>query len=571
MAELDVAIIGGGPGGSTTGVLLKKYNPGLKVGIFERETFPRDHIGESLLPPISALLTEMGVWDEIESAGFPIKLGATYTWGKSVEPWVFGFLPEEDLPSEMPRPAAYDGWRVATAFQVDRAPYDEILLRRAATLGCEVRQGTRVAAVRRTGDRVDSLELESGERVTARHYVDASGNVGILRRAMDVKVEVPTLLKNVAFWDYWENPEWAGDADAVATRVHIRSLSFGWLWLIRIGPTRASVGLVCNAEYYKTCGKRPEDLFHEAVMSQPFVARRLEGATCRGTMEATNDWSYVVDRTFGENWFLVGEVAGFADPILSAGLTLTHYGARELAYSILELERGEHERGWLLNRFDELQKRRVRQHIRFAEFWYSANGIFENIRENCSAIAKDAGLKLNPADAFRWLSFGGLTDDVPGQAGIGGLDLSGVKQVMARFTGGKASWAVDGKNIFKLNLAGATATTVGQLVEGRIERVPCWVRGENKLAATGQQARLIEALQASPDLDRILGYLRMTPATARQGIMQDREFITAIQSLEAMAAAYWVTCEVRKDRPILNVTTPEEGLFLYTDRSGALA
>jgi flavin-dependent dehydrogenase len=50
------------------------------------------------------------------------------------------------------------------------------------------------------------------------------------------------------------------------------------------------------------------------------------------------------DRTVGENWFLVGEAAGFADPILAAGMTLAHTGARELAYTILALEQEKHDR-----------------------------------------------------------------------------------------------------------------------------------------------------------------------------------------------------------------------------------
>ena len=47
--QYDVAIIGGGPSGATVGALAKRYAPGLKVLILEREAFPRDHIGESLL------------------------------------------------------------------------------------------------------------------------------------------------------------------------------------------------------------------------------------------------------------------------------------------------------------------------------------------------------------------------------------------------------------------------------------------------------------------------------------------------------------------------------------------
>ncbi len=135
--RFDVAIIGGGPAGATTGALLKKYNPSLDVVILEREIFPRDHIGESLLPPTSAILFEMGCWDKIDGAGFPIKIGATYRWGKSPELWDFEFFPAGEYRDE-PRPAPFQGQRRLTALQVDRSIYDKILLDRAAELGCEV-------------------------------------------------------------------------------------------------------------------------------------------------------------------------------------------------------------------------------------------------------------------------------------------------------------------------------------------------------------------------------------------------------------------------------------------------
>src|SRR5688572_29327694 len=123
----DVAIIGGGPGGSTTGSLLKKYRPTLKVCIFEKEKFPREHIGESQLPPIGDVLAEMGCWDKVEAANFPIKIGATFRWGRTPELWDFEFLPLKDFKPEA-RPAKYEGQRRQTAWQVERAIYDDILL-----------------------------------------------------------------------------------------------------------------------------------------------------------------------------------------------------------------------------------------------------------------------------------------------------------------------------------------------------------------------------------------------------------------------------------------------------------
>ena len=93
----DVAIIGGGPAASTVGTLLRKYQPSIRVGIFEKEKFPRDHIGESQLPPISAVLAEMGCWDKVEAANFPIKVGATFRWGAQKEIWDFEFLSLNDF------------------------------------------------------------------------------------------------------------------------------------------------------------------------------------------------------------------------------------------------------------------------------------------------------------------------------------------------------------------------------------------------------------------------------------------------------------------------------------------
>lgn len=560
----DVAIIGGGPGGSNTAALLKKYRPGLSILILEKEVFPREHVGESQLPPISAVLHEMGCWEKVEAAGFPVKIGATYTWGRTTDPWVFGFLPDEDVPADPKRPGVYENWRVQTAFQVDRAIYDKIMLDHARSMGVEVREGTRVAEILRTGDRVDGLKLESGEVVTARYYVDSSGAAAILRRAMGVAVDAPTLLRNVAFWDYWTDENWAKEPDTSVTRVHIRSLPYGWIWFIRLSPTRTSIGLVCPAEYYRSCGKSYTELYHEALRTEKEIARRTRTATSRNKVEATTDWSFVVDRLFGENWFLVGECSGFADPILAAGLTLTQTGARELAYTILELERGELDRSWLLAHYDEVQKRRVVQHMRFAEYWYSANGIFEDIRENCTRIAADAGLRLNPADAFRWLSQGGLADDIPGQVGIGGLDVAGVKQVMNRFTGGKASWTINGMNVFKLNLNGAKEGWSAKLDAGRITRIRSYERGPYRLYHAGLHGLLIDILGQTSDLQEIMASLRRGLARTHEPAHVPLAVNQAMQVLEVMANDYWVTCSVKKGKPTLDISTPVEGALIHT-------
>src|SRR5436190_2217038 len=252
--QYDVAIIGGGPGGSTLATLLRKYDPSKRVIILEKEKFPRDHVGESQLPVISSVLHEMGCWDKVEAADFPVKIGATFRWGKNPELWDFDFLPGKEFRDE-PRPAKYQGQRLRTAFQVDRAIYDTILIRHAESMGAEVREETQVIDIRHEGDRVTGFELRSGEVITAKHYVDASGHIGVMRRAMGVESEIPTHLQNIAMWYYWQNAEWATHIGVGGTRIQVMSLSDGWIWFIPLGPTRTSLGFVCPQEYYKQSGK----------------------------------------------------------------------------------------------------------------------------------------------------------------------------------------------------------------------------------------------------------------------------------------------------------------------------
>jgi flavin-dependent dehydrogenase len=489
----DVAIIGGGPAGSTTASILKKYNPGLSVAVFERETFPRDHIGESLLPPISQVLYEMGAWDKIEAANFPIKVGATYRWGRRPELWDFEFVPVETFKDEE-RPAKFEGPRRATAFQVDRSIYDMILLDHAAELGTEVRQNTKIAKVSRDGNRVTGLTLASGEEVTAKYYVDASGNSGIFSRAMNVKCDYPSTLRNIAIYDYWQNAEWAVKIGVGGTRIQVLSLGYGWIWFIPLGPTRTSIGLVIPAEYYKESGKRPEELYLEALTQEPIVAALTRNATAEGKLQTTRDWSFLAERHAGDNWFLVGECAGFADPIMSAGVTMAHLSARQLAYTILELERGELDGNWLKEEFSHRQTQRIQTHIRFADYWYTANEQFRELKQFTTRLAEDMGLELSPENAWDWIARGGFIDEDL-NIGSGGWSLAGWR-ASSGFLGDLAfDSPLDQNNVIKLNLRGATWKESSAYESGRVRKIPCYVREGKVLPIRDELEILVNILQ----------------------------------------------------------------------------
>jgi flavin-dependent dehydrogenase len=523
------------------------------VLIIEKARFPRDHVGESQLPTIGPILHEMGVWDKVEAAGFPIKVGASYTWGGD-ERWSFDFVPVETWVDE-PRPAKYEKLRQQTAFQVDRAIYDDILLRHAEEMGCEVREETQVREVLRDGDRVDGLVLDPGGTVRATHYIDASGAVSLFRRALDIETWQPEELKNIAMWDYWENADWAVEIGSGATRIQIRSLPYGWIWFIPLGPTRTSIGLVVPVEWYKQSGRNPEELYHEAVRSQPEIAGLLTNATCEGKFDSCKDWSNLAERPVGENWFMAGESAGFADPILSAGMTLAHTSAREAAYTILELERGELDGQWLRDRYITRVRDGIRQHIRFAQFWYAANGRFTDLQENCSRIAKEAGLRLTPANAWRWLSLGGFTSEFVGTVSLAAFGVTHTRRLIEIFDDkGRASKSLaDGQNVFRLVLQGAEESTVGVPEDGRIRQVPCLRRGGKMLPRAGMFGFMFDWLQKTSDAQTLEGLMIQHART-----QYDREGATAFvsasyEALDAMIQDGWVHASRDRKRPVLRL------------------
>ncbi len=549
--DVDVVVIGGGPAGSTVGSILKKYRPDLKVLILEKEKFPREHVGESQLPAIGPILNEMGCWEKVESAGFPIKIGGTYRWGSSKELWAFEFFPTTQFKDE-PRPAQYHGQRVFTAFQVDRAIYDKILLDHTAELGCEVREETQVTRVDASGGHVNAIYLQDGTCVRAKYYVDCSGYAGVLRRANDIKIDVPSKLKNMAIWDYWDNADWAVEIGVGATRVEILSIAAGWIWFIPLGPTRTSIGYICPVEHYKKMKMKPEELYDHALAQEPRVQELCKNAKRDGEIRTTKDWSYVAEKMVGDNWFLAGESAGFADPILAGGMTLAHSTAREVAYIILADYNKYDQVPWLKNRYEEITTRRIRQYIRFADYWYFANGQFTDLEDLTKEIAASEGLKMTSKEAFRWLSLGGFSDEDFFLPGLGGLDLVAVKEVARRLSvdsDKEVEWEVAKFNTFKLNLTGAKRETLPLYNNGQVHKVEAYRRGLKLLPKLGQFKDVMDLVSKHSDISE---FMKASEALLSRASRVENKQLTLQQwvaTLEMMLVDGWVTGKFNPKRP----------------------
>ena len=306
--EFDAIVIGGGPAGSTAATMLARK--GRRVLLLERDRFPREHVGESLLPASMPLFEELGVLPAIEAAGFLRKWGAVMVWGKDPEPWSWYFR-------ETNR-------RYPHSFQVWRARFDQILLENGRTQGVDVREGCRVLEVMFDGDRATGVRYacEDGERtIGARFVVDASGQTGLLGRSLGLRRADP-YFRNLAVYGYFTGAEQVPAPDE--SNIFIESYPDGWCWTIPLHTGWTSVGVVTDSRRAQQEMQRSghEPFFREQISQASHTAHRLRVATMVSGPVVVRDWSYVSDEVVGDGFILSGDAACFVDPLFSSGVHL---------------------------------------------------------------------------------------------------------------------------------------------------------------------------------------------------------------------------------------------------------
>ncbi len=316
----DVIVIGGGPAGSCTAGLLAIA--GHRVLLLERETFPRYHIGESLITGVWPTLDRLGLRERLERCGFPRKYGANVLWGGDNEFWGFQFR---------------DTGRYEFTYQVRRAEFDALLLARARELGVSVIEEATVKQALRSGERLSGVRYqvrgEAPQEARATITVDASGQQHWLGRELGL-LEWHESLRNIAIWGYYRDAvRWEGER-AGYTLVENLPGEGGWFWYIPVGPDTTSIGYVTPTAVLTSTGLSPEELFEQRLAGSVKVREMTAPATRVGALSTARDWSYTCRRMHGEGWVLVGDAAAFIDPLLSTGVTLAVRGARIAADAV---------------------------------------------------------------------------------------------------------------------------------------------------------------------------------------------------------------------------------------------
>lgn len=325
-----VVVIGGGPAGATVSTLIAQQ--GYRVSLFERETFPRYHIGESLIPETYWVLKRLGMLDKMKSSHFVKKYSVQFVspTGKHSAPFYF----HDNKPDEC-----------SQTWQIRRSEFDVMMLKNAEEQGVVVHEGARVHDVIFEGDRAVGVKVndETGipKEIRANVVVDASGQSSMLINKFNLRVSDAALNKG-ALWTYFEGAYRDTGKDEGATIVLSLKDKKGWFWYIPMHDNMVSVGVVADFEYLFNGRTSHEATFAAEMENCPAVVERVAMAKQVAPVKATKDYTYRASRAAGNGWVLVGDAFGFLDPLYSSGVLLALKSGELAADAIIQgLEIGD--------------------------------------------------------------------------------------------------------------------------------------------------------------------------------------------------------------------------------------
>ncbi|MGR9105679.1 MAG: NAD(P)/FAD-dependent oxidoreductase [Gammaproteobacteria bacterium] len=376
----DVLVIGGGPAGSSAAARLAQA--GIDVTLLERAVFPRNQVGESIIPHVWKFTDLSGVSTKLEREGFLAKDGGITVWNDRIHQVRFS-----------------DFGYVRPGLHVERDIFDDILLQHAASCGARIFNNVTVKEVdfsdseRPCAYYTDKRRESNYEgSIACRYVVDASGHSSLLANQFRTRQAISAQCNFLSIWGYFENSRFVGSDGRshpmealknVLPVTFVLSFENGWIWHIVLRK-KTSVGLIVPTERTKGMDRmRRENFFKQTCEKQPYLNRLLETAKfIEGSLQFRPDYSYYSNRICGENYYCIGDSGAFVDPIFSHGVEAALYNAAAATLAIQESLKNPGNR----RRYSRLCESRMQQFYGFSRALalgdFGCNGVDSDLVKN---------------------------------------------------------------------------------------------------------------------------------------------------------------------------------------------
>lgn len=381
--DFDVGIIGGGPAGGSMAAYLAKA--GVDCVVFESELFPRQHVGESLVPSSTRVFKELDFIPVMEEYKFPHKYGAVWTsannnsalyqhdWEGLVADSVANLRFEE---------RDQEGVDQIYTYHVDRGLFDNLMLNHAHGYGAQVYEGVAVKGADFSDPDVVRVKYGLGRRdaeTTVKMLVDASGRRTLIGNQLKWRIK-DDVFDQYAIHTWFEDYDRTTVANTSNLRdyifVHFLPITNSWIWQIPITDTITSIGVVTQKRHFKGSGESREQFFWECIGSRPELHDALRAATQLRPLKVEGDYSYAMKQIADDRLVLIGDAGRFVDPIFSTGVSIAMNCARFAHMDVLKaFDTGDFSRN-AFETYESVIRRGTRNWYRFISVYYRLNVLF---------------------------------------------------------------------------------------------------------------------------------------------------------------------------------------------------
>jgi flavin-dependent dehydrogenase len=312
----DVLVVGAGPAGSALARQLAAG--GVPVLLAERQRFPRDKpCGDFLSPQCQPLLEQLGLPRLLADLCAHRVDGMRLHDGTNVAPGAFRAV-ADDAP--------------VCGFGVRRSAFDAALRNAATDQGVALLERHAFEALRRDGDgRICGARLRDADgrpvEVEARFVIGADGVHSRVARDLGVQRQ-ERWLQQFALVAHFE-----GVAPLPSAEVHL--LEGGFFAATTVEQGLFGVNLVLPQQALRARGERSWDTFvAERFDAAPAIAARLSAARRLAPWRGIGPFAYRTRTQAVPGAALVGDAAGYVDPLTGEGIYFALFGARALGRSV---------------------------------------------------------------------------------------------------------------------------------------------------------------------------------------------------------------------------------------------